>query len=269
MKNDSKKNWVNERFCDDRDRCPKIAIIAILVLSFTLFVLWMLWNPSLLSTKNVKFVQKTPFSQIEVKEKTSSEGSDVANKVGSKLEAVKEKAGKTLDKLKEDVKSKIEELPKPNTADSENVAEYNRNEYGGWADLDGDGCNTRDEILARDLQNVQIGSDGCTVLAGDLIDPYTGNKVRFIKSARNVEVDHIVPVKLAHVNGLHKESKLGKKLFYNDHDNLLAVSKEANRAKSDKGLKEWVTELPPEFQESFKIKYCSISAKYSLLLEGC
>ena len=44
----------------------------------------------------------------------------------------------------------------------------------GWADLDGDGCDTRDEILAADLDEVERATDDdCEVAFGLLHDPYT------------------------------------------------------------------------------------------------
>lgn len=49
---------------------------------------------------------------------------------------------------------------------------YEREEFGdGWVDLDGDGCDTRQEILARDLVGEVLAADGCRVLSGTLEDP--------------------------------------------------------------------------------------------------
>ena len=46
---------------------------------------------------------------------------------------------------------------------------YVRSEFGnGWASWKD--CDTRQRILARDLTNIKLGDDGCTVLTGNLND---------------------------------------------------------------------------------------------------
>ena len=53
---------------------------------------------------------------------------------------------------------------------------YDRAQFGGgWAEVDG--CDVRDRVLARQLTSVRFAAAGdgrrCTVLKGDLADPYT------------------------------------------------------------------------------------------------
>src|ERR687889_2014458 len=53
---------------------------------------------------------------------------------------------------------------------------YSRDEFGpAWADVDRNGCDTRNDILARDLtdETVKAGTRDCVVLSGTLADPYT------------------------------------------------------------------------------------------------
>ena len=47
--------------------------------------------------------------------------------------------------------------------------------FGGWADPDGNGCDARNDVLARDLTNKVFGTgrDKCLFLSGTLIDPYS------------------------------------------------------------------------------------------------
>ena len=64
---------------------------------------------------------------------------------------------------------------------------YSREEFGpAWADTDHNGCDTRDDILRRDLTAIQVRArtHGCVVIAGLLADPYTGKRIEFSKSAR-------------------------------------------------------------------------------------
>ena len=58
--------------------------------------------------------------------------------------------------------------------------DYERDQFGsGWIDTDGNGCSTRNDILARDLEDVEFAPDGCKVLSGTLHDPYTGKTIEF------------------------------------------------------------------------------------------
>ncbi len=73
---------------------------------------------------------------------------------------------------------------------------YSRAEFGpAWADVDRNGCDTRDDILRRDLRDLQFrpGTHGCVVVAGTLTDPYTGAVIPFTKArAAAVQIDHVV-----------------------------------------------------------------------------
>ena len=80
---------------------------------------------------------------------------------------------------------------------------YQRSLFGErWTDdvtvADGhNGCDTRNDILRRDLVDVVIrpGSNGCTVLSGILNDPYTGTTVEFLRgpgTSDQIQIDHVV-----------------------------------------------------------------------------
>src|SRR5215468_6217563 len=62
---------------------------------------------------------------------------------------------------------------------------YDRAEFGSaWADSDHNGCDTRDDVLARDLagETFRPGTHRCVVLTGRLADPYTGRTIAFSKT---------------------------------------------------------------------------------------
>ena len=74
---------------------------------------------------------------------------------------------------------------------------YSRDQFGAaWADVDRNGCDTRDDILNRDLGGKawRPGTHGCVVIAGVLHDPYTGaaSGVRQGRRADAVQIDHVV-----------------------------------------------------------------------------
>ncbi|MCU1636634.1 MAG: calcium-binding protein, partial [Cryobacterium sp.] len=49
-----------------------------------------------------------------------------------------------------------------------------------WLDVDRNGCDTRNDILARDLPAIDRPGN-CTVLTGTLQEPYTGRAIRFVR----------------------------------------------------------------------------------------
>ena len=126
------------------------------------------------------------------------------------------------------------------------VPRYEREAFGkGWADLDGDCQDTRNEVLARDLDGAHLDADGCKVLAGTLQDPYTGHTIAFRRgkdTSDDVQIDHVVPLAYAWRGGAWRWSDEQRRAFANDETNLLAVDGPTNSDKEDAGPAEW---LPP------------------------
>lgn len=143
------------------------------------------------------------------------------------------------------------------------MAGYSREEFGtAWKDVDHNGCDTRDDILARDLADVKK-RDKCTVVSGDLDDPYTGNDVTFAKArAAQVQIDHIFPLGLAWRMGAAHWSKDKRTQLANDRDNLLAVSGRPNEQKGDKGPSEW--RPVKAFECTYAEKFIAIADEYGL-----
>lgn len=125
---------------------------------------------------------------------------------------------------------------------------YNRDEFGErWADVDGNGCDTRNDVLGRDLDRVEFKrySPGCVVHSGILHDPYTGTKINFIKGDKTselVQIDHVVALGNAWRTGANAWSLAQRERFANDPNNLLAVEGQANQDKGRSPADEW---LPP------------------------
>jgi hypothetical protein len=84
------------------------------------------------------------------------------------------------------------------------VPQYHRAAFGPtWADGDKSRCDTRNDVLARDLVEITRTAD-CRVLSGVLHDPYTGTIIAFIsgpKSSIVVQTDHRVALSTAWKNG--------------------------------------------------------------------
>ncbi|XRQ06128.1 HNH endonuclease family protein [Actinomadura welshii] len=140
---------------------------------------------------------------------------------------------------------------------------YEREKFGTrWKDIDRNGCDQRNDVLARDLSDVGKRG-GCVVMSGRLRDPYSGKEITFAKEdAAEVQIDHIYPLALAWRMGASRWSEDEREEFANDHDNLLAVWGVPNRQKSDSGPGEWKPRK--SYQCTYAIKYIAVAAEYSL-----
>lgn len=144
---------------------------------------------------------------------------------------------------------------------------YSRDEFGhGWLDPDGNGCDGRNDILQRDLDNVTLADNGCTVLSGVLDDPFTGDTIDFLRgpeTSSDVQIDHVVALSDSWQKGAQELSEEQRERFANDPLNLLAVDGPANQQKSDADAATW---LPPN--KAFRCEFVSIQtavkAKYDL-----
>jgi len=134
---------------------------------------------------------------------------------------------------------------------------YDRALFGQrWADVDHNGCDTRNDILARDLTQVQRkpGTRGCVVTAGVLADPYTGRTITFSKAdAASVQIDHVVSLSNAWRTGAQALSPEARAALANDPLNLLAVDGPTNQDKGDKDAAQW---QPPRV-----VARCALAAR--------
>lgn len=130
--------------------------------------------------------------------------------------------------------------------------------FGSWQDDDGDCRNTRAEILQASSSTAVDG--GCSISDGAWHDPYTGGTIR---RSKDLDIDHIVPLKEAWLSGAWRWTREERVAFANDPEVLLAVGKSANRAKSDKDPAEW---LPPDtsYHREYARRWAAIKVKYRL-----
>ncbi|MCE3245837.1 MAG: hypothetical protein K0S72_1965, partial [Arthrobacter sp.] len=123
---------------------------------------------------------------------------------------------------------------------------YDRTEFGpAWADDDNNGCDTRNDILARDLTatTTKPGTRNCVILTGRLADPYTATTISFRRGAdtsSEVQIDHVVALSDAWQKGAQQLTKARRTAFANDPRNLLAVSGPANQKKGDGDAATWL-----------------------------
>ena len=134
-----------------------------------------------------------------------------------------------------------------------------------WTDVDRNGCDTRDDVLARDLTAItRPGS--CRVLAGTLVTPYTGETIHFVRGETTsalVQIDHLVALANAWQTGAQSLSASARLSLANDPLNLLAVD---GRSNSAKGAGDTATWLPANtaFRCEYVARQVSVKAAYGL-----
>lgn len=138
----------------------------------------------------------------------------------------------------------IEEIPVKGRAPKTG---YSRDEFGQrWADVDRNGCDQRNDVLTRDLEELTYRSPtSCAVASGVLEDPYTGERIDFVRGADTssaVQIDHVVALSNAWQTGAQQLDPDQREQFANDTVNLLAVDGPTNQAKGDGDAATW---LPP------------------------
>ncbi|MET8756434.1 HNH endonuclease family protein [Lentzea sp. NPDC004782] len=129
-----------------------------------------------------------------------------------------------------------------------------------WFDTDGDGCDQRSQVLARDLTNVERKPGRCGVQSGTLDDPYTGSR---ITSVSKIQIDHVVPLAEMWRSGAAAWAPDRRVTAANDLRNLVAVSGKENQSKGDKTPDEW---MPPNaaYACSYGRIYVTVKAAYGL-----
>lgn len=108
---------------------------------------------------------------------------------------------------------------------------YDADLFKWRSDADHNGCDTRNDVLRRDLSDITLkaGTQGCAVIAGDLNDQYKGETYGFERDPNNIDIDHIVARSNAWQTGAATFDGDTLKEFGNDPLNLLAVDSSLNR----------------------------------------
>jgi hypothetical protein len=146
---------------------------------------------------------------------------------------------------------------------------YARSEFGQtWADVDRNGCDTRNDILKRDLTEVLLKEKtrNCVVLSGILIDRYSGETINFVRgniTSMEVQIDHVVAMSNSWQTGAFKLTLAQRTALANDPMNLFAVKGRLNSQKGDGDAATW---LPPlkKFRCAYVAQQIAVKAKYSL-----
>ena len=146
---------------------------------------------------------------------------------------------------------------------------YERDRFGQrWADVDRNGCDQRNDVLARDLAaaTFEPGPRACVVRTGVLTDLYTGTTVAFVRgqhTSDDVPIDHVVALSDAWQKGAQQLPVDRRERLANDPLNLQATTRAANSAKGDADAATW---LPPvrAYRCTYVARQIAVKAAYGL-----
>jgi len=174
-------------------------------------------------------------------------------------------AKETSEVINSDQPLAIDELEKLTVKGRAPKTGYSRDQFGNsWAKWQK--CDSRQRILARDLIDVKLDDDGCTVLFGTLDDPYTGKIIEFKRgpgTSNAVQIDHVVALSDAWQKGAQSLDAATRETMANDDLELLAVEGKANMEKSDSDAAAW---LPKNkgFRCQYVARQIAVKIKYFL-----
>lgn len=124
---------------------------------------------------------------------------------------------------------------------------YSRDLYPHWRDLDGNGCDAREDVLiAESTVTATIGA-GCTVTSGRWVSAYDGVVTT---DPSTFDIDHMVPLANAHQSGAWAWDTAKRTAYANDITHprsLIAVTASSNRSKGDKSPDAWKPPLASDF----------------------
>ena len=142
---------------------------------------------------------------------------------------------------------------------------YDRDLFAHWSDLDGDGCDTRREVLIRDsrVESVRDPNRACRIVSGLWYSYYDDE---WVQGPSSLDIDHLVPLAEAWDSGAHGWSADRREEFANDEAALVAVTSGSNRSKGARDPAEW---MPPndDFTCPYASAWVATKARWSLSVD--
>jgi hypothetical protein len=147
-------------------------------------------------------------------------------------------------------------------ASEEYSSSYNRSLFRHWIDEDGDGCDTRDEVLVRESTT----TTSCSLAGGRWVSRY--DKVS-TTNASSFDIDHFIPLKEAWESGAWRWDANTRQRFANDlgyRFSLIAVSASSNRSKSDRDPNNWMP-TNSSFRCQYIGRWIAVKFRWSLRID--
>ena len=142
---------------------------------------------------------------------------------------------------------------------------YDRDHFSHWSDLDGDGCDTRREVLIRDsrVQSTLDPNRTCWVVSGLWYSHYDGE---WVEGPSSLDIDHLVPLAEAWDSGAHSWEPGRREEFANDEGALLAVTARSNRAKGASDPAGWMPSNE-DFTCPYAAAWIAVKARWNLTMD--
>jgi hypothetical protein len=140
---------------------------------------------------------------------------------------------------------------------------YNRELFRHWSDLDGDGCDTREEVLIDERVSGDVR--GCKVINGTWYSIFDGEQTN---NASTFDIDHFVPLKEAWDSGAWRWDSDTRQRFANDLGYaaaLVAVTASSNRSKSDRDPADW---LPQRERCAYARSWVGVKFRWRLSVDS-
>jgi hypothetical protein len=142
---------------------------------------------------------------------------------------------------------------------------YARSEFTHWTDADGDGCNTRNEVLlAEAVTKPKIGSR-CALSGGKWVSYY--DRKTWTDRGR-IDIDHMVPLAEAWDSGAWRWTAAQRKAYANDLGDirsLVGVTDSVNQSKSDRDVAEW---LPTHDRCRYVREWTAVKLRWQLTVDS-
>ena len=115
---------------------------------------------------------------------------------------------------------------------------YSRNDWPHWADVDGNGCDARqDALIAWSVEAATVNRSGtCKVVAGLWVSPYD---LKTSNNPSDFDVDHLVPLENAYESGGWRWDSTRRRAYANDQSLLVVASASSNRSKGADAPDSW------------------------------
>jgi hypothetical protein len=142
---------------------------------------------------------------------------------------------------------------------------YSRDLFTHWVDADGDGCDTRDEVLISEAEDAPTVGSGCSISGGRWFSYYDGVSQT---SASALDIDHMVPLAEAWDSGARSWSSDVRQSYANDlgdYRTLVGVTAALNRSKGDQDIAEW---LPPQQQCRYLREWVAVKHRWGLSVDS-
>jgi hypothetical protein len=147
------------------------------------------------------------------------------------------------------------------TVASEVRTGYDRDLFDHWVDADGDGCDTRKEVLISEADDAPSVGSGCGLSGGRWYSYYEGASQT---DDGALDIDHMVPLAEAWDSGARSWSSSERQSYANDlgdYRTLVGVTAAQNRAKGDRDIAEW---LPPQQRCRYLKEFVAVKIRWRL-----